>query len=159
MVLPMWQYWLLRFEVQLTFTYSALSRNKSLLVYEWWKLEDFAVFLEFPFQPWEISSLQQTVLAAIVGRCLLVHPLFLQHLVLLLPVCVNTRCKNAIVFTSRLKLLNRSHWIISFSSIFAEKAIWSFCLSEANVKFTCLGRSFSRFFNQAGPVSHSLLLS
>ena len=36
----------------------------------------------------EISSLQQIVLAAIVSRCLLVHPLFLQHLVFVLQVCV-----------------------------------------------------------------------
>ena len=71
---------------------------------------------------------------------------------------LNTHCTYAIVFTSQLKLLNCSHWIISFSSIFAKKTIWWFCSSEANNKFTCSGHSFSRCFNQAGPVSHSLLL-
>ena len=92
----------------------------------------FCCCLEFPFQFWEISSLQQTVPAAVVRRCLLVHPLFLQHLVFY---CRFVFSKYALYDCHcfyKSKLVNRSHWIIGFfSSIFAEKTIWSFCTIQA----------------------------
>ena len=72
---------------------------------------------------------------------------------------LNTRCTFAFVVTSRLKLLNSSQGITGFfSSIFAEKTIWSFCTSEAKIKLTCSGHLFSACFNQASPVSGLLPL-
>ena len=74
---------------------------------------------------------------------------------------LNARRTYATVFTSLLKLLNRYHGITAFLSsariMKTDEGIFS--SSEANIRFTCSGHSLSGRFNQAGPVSHSLLLS
>ena len=75
-------------------------------------------------------------------------------------VLLKALCTYVIVFTSQMKLPNCSHWTIySFSLVVEMKADCSFCSSEANSKFTCSGHSLSDYINQAGPVSHLLLLS
>ena len=73
----------------------------------------------------------------------------------------NDRCTYGTVFTSLLKLLNRSHWITAFfSSVFIMKTDEViFSSSEAKNRFTCSGHSLSDRCNQAGQMSRSLLLS
>ena len=144
---------MLGFEVLLTFTYSALSTNKSLLVNEWWKLESFAVFLELPFQPWETSSLQQPVLAAVAWRCLLVHPLFLQNLVFLLPVCVFwMRALRMPLYL----LVGWNCWIVPTELLASSPQPLPRRPFGRSVR---LKKMLNSTVNQAGPVSHSLLLS
>ena len=70
---------MLSFELKLIFTYSALGTNKSLLVYERWKLEDFAVFWNF------FSTLRDFISSANCSCCSSLKmpdcaPSFLQHL-------------------------------------------------------------------------------
>ena len=74
---------------------------------------------------------------------------------------LNARCMYATLFTSLLKLLNRSHWITAF---FSSACIMKtdeniFSSPDAMIRFTCSGHSLSDCLNQAGPVSHSLFLS
>ena len=73
----------------------------------------------------------------------------------------NARCTCAIVFTSLLKLLNRPHWTIGFfsSACVMKVDVGMFSSSAAKTRLTCSGHWLSGCFNQAGPVSHSLLMS
>ena len=74
---------------------------------------------------------------------------------------LNARRTYAIVFTSLLKLLNRSYRITAFfsSACVMKTDEGMFSSSEEKKRFTCSDHSFCGRFNQIGPMSHSLLLS
>ena len=74
---------------------------------------------------------------------------------------LNACCTYATVFTSPSMLLNRSHWITAFfSSAFVMKTVEGMLSSsETKTRLKCSGQSLCCHFNQAGPVSPSLLLS
>ena len=114
---PMYQYWKLCFEDQLPLNYSTWAQISPCWSTNGEKWRS-CCFLEFLYQPWKTSFIQQTVLAAILWKTVLVHFLFLRHLVVLLrPLFVKyalhvCHCVNKWVEIANLFPLN--DWILCF---------------------------------------------